>query len=279
MTHWDTLLTSALLGLERRPLPTDEANPTGDSAEHAFLLNAAVLGLQRRAGYEPPIIDARLPAGPAPETQATVSRRAQAQLTVMLAQPQRYGLLILEWLSGHARKGRRVPHPYLPPLLDNTTKGSELSAWVALAYGERGRWLAQQNEKWRHPLAFEESTLRNLRNRPPRQPDPKALQKALTSDSVTDTNSVVTAVSAYGPVSTPPLVGLTFDRLFQFTGRHIGVWRMQPFQDIAVHFTADMLPQAIGRLHQEQMNGVQELDPVIDWYQFRREILEEIARD
>jgi hypothetical protein len=279
MTTWDTLLTSALLGLERRPLPAYETNTEGDSAEHAFLLSAAALGLQRRAGYEPPIHEARLPAGPAPETQPTVSRRAQAQLTIMLAQPQRYGLLLLEWLSGHVRKGRRVPHPYLPALLDITTKGSELSAWVAASYGERGRWLALQNEKWRHPLAFEESTLRNLRSQPPRQPDPKALQKALTSDKITDTNSVVTAVSAYGPVSTPLMVGLVFDRLFQFTGRHIGVWRMQPFQDIAAHFTREMLPQAIGRLHQEQMNGVQELDPVIDWYQFRREILEEIDRD
>jgi hypothetical protein len=160
MELWDNRLSSALLGTERgRVELTDDAPDvlrqiTADSPEHMLLAAAVVSAAYRRAGYIPPTAAASLDA-PAPEETLPACKPRTAHFLRVMLETRQYADLLPEWLEIVARKGKRVPHPYLPWLFEVASqqkKDARLVALVANAMGERGRWLATQNSVWEFAL-------------------------------------------------------------------------------------------------------------------------------
>ncbi|GAA3429634.1 DUF5691 domain-containing protein [Streptosporangium nondiastaticum] len=136
--EWEELVSTALVGTDRRPL-------AGTAAPEAELLErAAVQTVRMRAGRRP------LAAGPVaaapPEDRPVVSRPAADRLARILGgeQPR----LLPEWLRVAAGHGRRVPPHLLPELLDQAARDRSIRPHLGVLAGNRGRWLAGLNPAW-----------------------------------------------------------------------------------------------------------------------------------
>lgn len=163
-TPWEELVTSALLGTDRRP-PSPESVPPGKEPPLALLDAAAVETLRRRAGLRPAAAPADRPAAaphdPRPEPPAAARRRL-AQLLADRAGAAGAGgrrgtapdltELLPQWLAAAGEHGYRAPAPALPALLDAARARTDLRP-LALAFaGPRGLWLARLNPEWRFAL-------------------------------------------------------------------------------------------------------------------------------
>lgn len=161
---WDDLVTSALLGVTRRPV--DVAGLPGEVGRLATTLPesdapgrlldaAALLTALRRAGTGPLPAPATVPAAPQ-ETAAAASSAAGARLAGLLARTDELAERLLdEWLALAASHGRLAPPAHLPRLLDWACARGERAevrrdraARVAPVLGERGRWLAAHRAEW-----------------------------------------------------------------------------------------------------------------------------------
>jgi hypothetical protein len=153
---WSELVTSAMLGVERRALALP---PTGGALgellrqfdpadrEGALLGAAATVALAQRAGRLP-LQRAAAHALPADQDDLPICPpRAVQHLTALLGGgPQR--ALLPEWLAALAAIGRRVPPAHLPALLDLGRAHPDMRAAIVPALGRRGAWLAGQNPDW-----------------------------------------------------------------------------------------------------------------------------------
>lgn len=183
MDLWKTLITSAQLGTEHHPPKLSDSSIDlldalpADTPEAALLNAITVASVYRRAGV---LAESQLVAQPDPapaETLRPISRGALRHLSEIL--DDRYkGAMLLEWLDTAAAKAQRIPHPWLPALLDaiSARHDDRLIIVMQRTMGERGRWLAAQNPKWKF-MASEETVL----------PDPQTLDKrakALEADAL-----------------------------------------------------------------------------------------------
>lgn len=286
MSTWNSLLTSALLGTERRAPELGDDAPdllaalSRDDTAHTLLLAAAITAAQRRAGYAPVSINAELhdslnallsTVAP-PDITPRCSRRALRYLDRLLQENlrTRYYRVLVEWLADQARKGRRVPHPYLPDLLDRARKGSDLVPLVALVAGERGRWLAGQNADWHHIAAVDLETARaSLSHTEP--VDEAALVGALQNVANPNERAAMQKLLDGRILTTLPLVNTVFDRLLQ-PGPHLTYLSVQVLFMIAPAIARDWIEPALQRLQREQAGGMQGLDEVIHLLDFRREM-------
>ncbi|GAA3089005.1 DUF5691 domain-containing protein [Streptosporangium carneum] len=144
---WEDLVSTALVGTDRRPLPGGSAPSAGSAAQAAeveLLERAAVLTVRARAGRR--LREVRpLEAAPA-EEQREVSRAACDRLARILGgeQPR----LLAEWLETAAARGRRISPHLLPELLDQATRDRSIRPFLGVLAGNRGRWLAGLNPAW-----------------------------------------------------------------------------------------------------------------------------------
>jgi hypothetical protein len=153
-TTWDSLLTAALLGTERRApqIPPDAPAPltqlaTNDN-ERLLLSASGMMSVYRRAGFTPPT-DSRSLGTPAPEeTLKPCSVRCVSRLLQLLVHPEQNKLLIGEWMLIMAGKHKRIPHYFLPDVMDGMRRDTTTMTLLLPLLGERGRWLAAQNEEW-----------------------------------------------------------------------------------------------------------------------------------
>ncbi|WP_440100182.1 DUF5691 domain-containing protein [Streptosporangium sp. H16] len=137
--EWEDLVSAALVGTDRRPLP-------GQGASEVELLGrAAVHTLRMRAGRRP-VVPAESPAVAASEEQPAVSRAAGDRLARILGgeQPR----LLTEWLETAAARGYRLSPHLLPELLDHAAKDRSIRPHLGVLAGNRGRWLAGLNPAW-----------------------------------------------------------------------------------------------------------------------------------
>ncbi|MGW5361412.1 DUF5691 domain-containing protein [Actinopolymorpha pittospori] len=160
MSQWDALVSAALVGTERRPVPAtdldelDELDGTSAAAANdadpaALLLDrAALLVARRRAGFQPAHRD--LPAPSRPDDRPAVSRAAAHRLARILA-GEHPGTLP-EWLTAAAERGLRVPGHLLPALLDRARGNPRIRGLVSAVGGHRARWLAGLNPDWAYLL-------------------------------------------------------------------------------------------------------------------------------
>ncbi|WTW97023.1 DUF5691 domain-containing protein [Streptomycetaceae bacterium NBC_01309] len=158
---WDDLVSTALVGTGKRPVPgVRPGSALGaavdgigreDSAER--LLDLAALALvHRRSGRRPGAGATPLPAC-APDPRPAVPERARGRLRVLLGSSvgdRRTAIaeLLPEWLAEARARGFRAPESELPALLDTARSHSELRVDVAALAGPRGRWLARLNPDW-----------------------------------------------------------------------------------------------------------------------------------
>jgi hypothetical protein len=154
MTGWDDLVSTALLGTDRKPpvrdgLPEPVRARLSDAPDPPrVLLDAAALAAAyRRAGRRPM-------RGPIPLPAATRDDRpvpgdaAVRRLAAMLA--GEHSTVLAEWLRVVNEHGWRIPPEFLPALADLTRGRTELRAAVRRAAGPRAGWLAALNPDWRY---------------------------------------------------------------------------------------------------------------------------------
>ncbi|MEW2177776.1 DUF5691 domain-containing protein [Streptomyces sp. NPDC005406] len=159
---WEELVTSALLGTDRRP----PGGPgTGPDAAAAALLDAAALHtVRRRAGLLPAPAAPR--PGPAPaDPRPALPEAARSRLAQLLADRAAPGgsggrrgtapdltELIPQWLATANLHGYRAPDAALPPLLDAARARTDLRPLALEFAGPRGLWLAGLNPDWKFAL-------------------------------------------------------------------------------------------------------------------------------
>lgn len=160
-TDWDMLISAALVGIERRPVPPTVVDAVGalvggdlgtESEELKLLTAAGVLAAHRRAGLvthhgvaaprEVTEVDARPEPSPAAVQLLELLVDGQAGVTGSTSG------LVAEWLQRCARTGRQVPAPVLPRLLTYATTMPEIRPSLLEAGGPRLTWLAARNEHW-----------------------------------------------------------------------------------------------------------------------------------
>ncbi|MFC7968744.1 DUF5691 domain-containing protein [Streptomyces cinereoruber] len=180
---WEELVTSALLGTDRRT-PTGLTRPTGGEAAKGgtaaggsttaddaavggaagALLDAAALHtVRRRAGLRPG--PAAPPPEPAPEDPRVplpeAARRRLDQLLAGRTAPSPAGRrgaapdlteLLPQWLALAEGHGYKAPAAALPALLDAARARTDLRPSALRFAGPRGLWLARLNLEWRFAL-------------------------------------------------------------------------------------------------------------------------------
>ncbi|MEV0169529.1 DUF5691 domain-containing protein [Streptomyces sp. NPDC050803] len=157
---WEELVTTALLGTDRRTPPG--AGPARE-APVALLDAAALETVRRRAGLRPAQAVAR--PEPAPEdSRPALPAAAVRRLALLLADRAgatgggRRGTapdlmeLLPQWLSAANARGYAAPSQMLPALLDAARGRTDLRPAALRFAGPRAVWLARLNPDWRFAL-------------------------------------------------------------------------------------------------------------------------------
>lgn len=154
---WDNLVTTALLGTERRPMAQAQANEALGTAlaqfdpndqERTLLGASALLSLYQQAGMVPTIAQRPKLAPSATDERPMCSARASQHLGMML--DGKYGAVLGEWLEALTQAGQRVPETMLPSLLDTCRTNKDIHQLLHPVLGKRGHWLAAQNPAWHY---------------------------------------------------------------------------------------------------------------------------------
>ncbi|MEU4208500.1 DUF5691 domain-containing protein [Streptomyces sp. NPDC026206] len=158
---WNDLVTTALLGTERRAVPVRQA--AGQEPAAALLDAAAVRTVQRRAALMP--VTARAQPGAAPEdTRPQLPEAARRRLALLLADRAGPGgggrrgsapdltELLPQWLTAANAHGYQAPAALLPALLEAARARSDLRPAALALGGPRALWLARLNPQWKYAL-------------------------------------------------------------------------------------------------------------------------------
>ncbi|MFJ8072628.1 DUF5691 domain-containing protein [Streptomyces sp. NPDC096176] len=161
---WEELVTSALLGTDRRTPPAGTV-PAGKDAPLALLDAAALHTVRRRAGLRPgPAADGGTEPAPLDPRRAlpAPARRRLAQLLADRAGPSGTGgrrgtapdltELLPQWLAAANEHGYQTPASLLPALLDAARARTDLRPHALAFAGPRGLWLARLNPEWKFAL-------------------------------------------------------------------------------------------------------------------------------
>lgn len=158
---WEELVTSALLGTDRRTLPGCSPGP---HAPAALLDAAAAETVRRRAGLRPARAARRpapAPEDPRPPLPAAATRRLSLLLTDRPGTTGGGGRrgsapdlmeLLPQWLATANAHGFAAPPQDLPALLDAARGRTDLRPATLMFAGPRAMWLARLNPDWRFAL-------------------------------------------------------------------------------------------------------------------------------
>jgi hypothetical protein len=145
---WDGLVSSALLGTDRRPVHFEELpEHIQERLGEGGLLDAAALAtVYKRAGRKPLHELEPLPAAPG-EDRPLPRPVAIRRLAAMLGGFQTTALG--EWLRAADARGWGVPPEHVPALADYARNRAEYRPLVIAAAGRRATWLADLNPEWK----------------------------------------------------------------------------------------------------------------------------------
>ncbi len=147
------LLEAALAGTSRQVPPSSLPAFDGLTPEGRLLRGASYEGLRRLAGRPADATrDAAAVEPCAPETHAEINSRAAARVPEILAERTE---LLSEWLNLVAARHRRVPHIYLPDLLEFARFRPDVLDLVVQVGGQRLAWLARLNPDWQFAATAE----------------------------------------------------------------------------------------------------------------------------
>ena len=145
--YWDELVTTALLGTDRREPPDPPAGPLADVVADAvrptpsqrMLTSVAATVAARRAGFVPGRPADRL-APPPPDPRPTCPGAAVDTLRYVMAE---WPVLEDEWVLEVLRLGWRLPPDALVPLLLRYRRDVVRRARVAVAAGPLAAWVCE----------------------------------------------------------------------------------------------------------------------------------------
>ncbi|ATL29910.1 DUF5691 domain-containing protein [Streptomyces formicae] len=158
LTPWEELVTTALLGTDRRALSTP-----GKEAPLTLLDQAAAQTVRRRAGLRPaPAAAPPQPAADDPRPPLPPAAR-QRLATLLTDQPGSGGSgrrgaapdlmeLLPQWLSLANARGYGAPPELLPALLNAARGRTDLRPQALTFAGPRALWLARLNPDWKFAL-------------------------------------------------------------------------------------------------------------------------------
>jgi hypothetical protein len=151
MSAWEDVVTTGLIGTDRRPVPNElpaswgaEIDQAVDPA-HAVLSLAARHRVVIRAGG---LLPSCPPGAGAPPNKEPIASRAAHEILARLLSLAQVDLLNL-WLVAAAARGKRVAAGYWTPLAMVALRTPQLDRTaLAKALGERGVWFIEQNPQW-----------------------------------------------------------------------------------------------------------------------------------
>ena len=166
--NWEQMVSTALLGTERRAMPSNVApdhddffagiehtlRTSGRTAPEELLGLAAVMGTVRRAGRRS---IARTPleyrddasSSDGPPVVASASQILDLLLTGTVAVARLNDMLLGRWVDACARTGQRIPNRLIVGLLERASQNAALRRSAARVVGERGRLVASLNPSWK----------------------------------------------------------------------------------------------------------------------------------
>ncbi|HEY9713260.1 MAG TPA: DUF5691 domain-containing protein, partial [Chroococcales cyanobacterium] len=177
MSAWNDLLAVALLGTNNQKLGllsesgalgamlSDIQKAEQRSPERVILDAVATMSLHRTAGRAPESASQSV-AEPAPdETLPSLINLTTFHVQQLLDEYR--GTILPAWLEAVAESEKRIPHLFLPDFLAAAARNVNLRERLAPILGERGRWLAAQNQVWRDVViaagdCFDEEKLKQL---------------------------------------------------------------------------------------------------------------------
>ncbi|MFD6415137.1 DUF5691 domain-containing protein [Streptomyces sp. NPDC060194] len=191
---WEDLVTTALLGTDRRP---------GRTAE-ALLDAAATATVRRRAGLRPAEA-APLPSPAPADDRPDLPPAARRRLAALLADRASGGQggrrttpdlteLLPQWLAAAERHGYRAAPELVPALLDAARARTDLRPRALAVAGPLARWLAALNPEWKYALRTATGTA-GL----PAPDDPAAVQRLWQDGLFAERVALLTAVRAHDP--------------------------------------------------------------------------------
>ncbi|MER6994573.1 DUF5691 domain-containing protein [Streptomyces sp. NPDC000410] len=213
---WEELVTSALLGTDRRTPPADVMAP-GKDAPVALLDAAALHTVRRRAGLRPAPAAGR--PEPAPHDDRPMppepARRRLAQLLADRSAPAGGGgrrgtapdltELLPQWLAAADDQGYRAPAAALPALLDAARARTDLRAQALRFAGPRGLWLARFNTDWKFALRATSGG-----NALPAPEDTEAVRRLWEEGLFAERVALLSAVRAHDPAAALALLAATW---------------------------------------------------------------------
>lgn len=212
---WDDLLTTALLGTDRRTLPLD---PAGREAPAALLDAAAVAAVQRRAGLRPGPAGTRPEPAPA-DTRPALPAAAAHRLTLLLADRPGGGggrrgstpdltELLPQWLASANAHGYAAPPHVTPALLDAARARTDLRPAALEFAGARALWLARLNPDWR----FAQRSASGGTSALPGPEDEEGIRRLWQEGLFAERVALLTALRARNPSSARELLAETWVR-------------------------------------------------------------------
>ncbi|MEV4440235.1 DUF5691 domain-containing protein [Streptomyces sp. NPDC049577] len=212
---WDELVSSALLGTERRTPPAPPR--PGQDAAAALLDAAAVQTVQRRAALLPGTAGARpapAPRDPRPPLPPAARQRLALLLADRAAGGGRHGAspdlteLLPQWFEAANGHGYRAPEILLPALLETARARSDLRTHALALAGPRGQWLARLNPQWRYALRCGGTGAGAVAA----GSSPVAVERVWEEGLFAERAAVLTSVRRQDPAAAQALLSGTWDR-------------------------------------------------------------------
>jgi hypothetical protein len=156
MPMWREIVTTAVVGTERgKWVPPIASGPVGEhlvelgarDPEEALLGAAGLVSLYRIAGLQLRTDEQPSVSICEPDVLVCCSAEAGQHLEWMLGGSVKEALP--DWLNAVYKSGQLVPYKYLPRLLERGCGDRSLRTPITQVIGNRGRWLALQNESWK----------------------------------------------------------------------------------------------------------------------------------
>jgi hypothetical protein len=151
MSVWEDVVTTGLIGTDRRPVPDELPVSWGSKRDNATDPAHAVLVLaaRHRAVTRTGALLPTCPPGPVgPPKRGPMAARAAHGILDRLLSPQQADLLNL-WLEAAAQHGQLASPSYWTPLAAVAARTTAVDRTaLARVLGDRGVWFVEQNPQW-----------------------------------------------------------------------------------------------------------------------------------
>jgi hypothetical protein len=160
MNAWETLVASALVGVDRQLPSIDFTDPAltdyqvslqSQSATQQILGAAGLISAYQTAGQSAATATLPLPDAANSEQLTCCSLQTTQHLSTIL-QENRYAEILPELLQLLTQAQQTVPPDFLPLLLDVGKRDKKLRPLILPILGNLGQWLARQNRQWEYGL-------------------------------------------------------------------------------------------------------------------------------